>query len=62
MTRDRLNGLCGDPQLLARLPDAAFDDEIRAEPLPYLANIDCNPFKLKRRCPRDHVEPCYLCE
>ena len=56
MTAGGLNRLRSDPQLLAGLSDAAFNDEIRPEPLPYITDIDSDPFELERRCPRNHVK------
>ena len=45
MTAGGLNRLRSDPQLLAGLSDAAFNDEIRPEPLPYITDIDSDPFE-----------------
>jgi hypothetical protein len=47
MTRFGLNHLGSNPQLFARLPDASFDDEVRAETLAYLRMSMLAPLKWK---------------
>src|SRR5580692_12977670 len=59
MTRFGLNRLGCDPQLFAGLPHASFDDQIRAETLPYFPDIDVGTLEVKGRCPRNHVQTGY---
>src|SRR5690349_15352229 len=51
-----VNCLCSDPQLVTRLPDAPFNDEIGAEALAYFPDIDGDTFELESRRSRNHVQ------
>src|SRR5690242_9964518 len=62
MARFSLNGLGSNPQLIACLPDASFNDNICVEAPAHFADIEGHSLELERRCPRDHLQPCNVRE
>src|ERR1700756_7024 len=62
MARFSLTRLGSNPQLVAHLPDASFDNEICIETPTHLADIHGLSLELERRRARDHLQSCYVCE
>src|SRR6202171_4383033 len=56
MARFSLTRLGSNPQLVAPLPDASFDDDIRSETAAHFADINGHSLELERRRPRYHFQ------